>query len=181
MSTRAQRRQQLADLVASVQADEHSAAGLAMALDVAERNGWTVTDEHQAHQLDDPRARRLTLTRLDKLAQLGLAPIIDRAQKDGWVLLAAVDGTLVVVRGNGRGRPRQIPEPVRRRILREHHTGKTPWQIAHDLNTDGIPAARSNHWRDSTIRTIIQTQHRPPTPTRSRDQAAAAASARMPE
>jgi hypothetical protein len=167
--TRAQRRRELQQLVANLQADEHSTASLAMILDGLELNGWTITTDDQADQLPDPANRRLTLTRLDRLGALGLNPLIERAQRDGWVLLAAVDGVAIVVQGRGRGRAAQIDPAVAARIHREHHNGRAPAQIARDLDADGIPTVNGGPWRDATVRTVLTRPCPPPRTAQSCD------------
>lgn len=56
------------------------------------------------------------------------------------------------------GRPRRLPDEVRRRITREHAEGKTLTQIAQALNDDGVPTAQGGkRWWPATIRAVLST------------------------
>lgn len=55
------------------------------------------------------------------------------------------------------GRPRELPNAVRRRIAREHGEGRTLTQIAKALNDDGIPTAQGGRqWWPGTIRAVLR-------------------------
>jgi DNA invertase Pin-like site-specific DNA recombinase len=54
------------------------------------------------------------------------------------------------------GRPRQLPDDIRRRILREAESGATPSMIARGLDSDGVPTAQGGAWYPATVKKIIQ-------------------------
>jgi DNA invertase Pin-like site-specific DNA recombinase len=54
------------------------------------------------------------------------------------------------------GRPRQLPEKVRRRIKRRHMAGQTLTRIADELNRDGVPTAHGGaRWWPATVRAVL--------------------------
>jgi DNA invertase Pin-like site-specific DNA recombinase len=54
------------------------------------------------------------------------------------------------------GRPRQLPEKVRKRIKRRRAAGLTLQRIADELNRDGVPTAQGGaRWRPSSVRAVL--------------------------
>jgi DNA invertase Pin-like site-specific DNA recombinase len=54
------------------------------------------------------------------------------------------------------GRPRQLPDRVRRRIKRRRDAGLTLQGIADELNRDGTPTAQGGkRWYPSTVRAVL--------------------------
>lgn len=54
------------------------------------------------------------------------------------------------------GRPRQIPEVVRERILGQHAAGRSLTAIAADLTTEGVPTVQGGQrWYPSTVRAVV--------------------------
>jgi DNA invertase Pin-like site-specific DNA recombinase len=65
---------------------------------------------------------------------------------------------LAVKRSQGvqLGRPRTLPDKVRRRIVREHEKGAGLTAIANRLNADGIATAQGGkRWYPSTVRAVL--------------------------
>lgn len=64
---------------------------------------------------------------------------------------------LAVKRSQGvkLGRPRSLPEPVRRRIVLAHRRGDSWTGIAARLNAEGVPTARGGSWHPSTVRKVV--------------------------
>lgn len=65
---------------------------------------------------------------------------------------------LAVKKANGvmLGRPRNVPSSVVARILREFAAGKSPYTIARDLTTDGVPTAQgADKWSQQTVRKLL--------------------------
>ena len=65
---------------------------------------------------------------------------------------------LAVKRSEGvrLGRPRSLPEKVRRRIRRERANGSTFRAIADSLNREGVPTAQGGaRWHPATIRKVL--------------------------
>ena len=55
------------------------------------------------------------------------------------------------------GRPRQLPQRVVNRILREREQGRTLASIAEGLNRDGVPTAQGGlRWYASTVRAVLR-------------------------
>jgi DNA invertase Pin-like site-specific DNA recombinase len=54
------------------------------------------------------------------------------------------------------GRPRTMPDELRRRIRRMHSRGMSTPRIAAKLNADGVPTARGGRqWYPSTVRAVL--------------------------
>jgi DNA invertase Pin-like site-specific DNA recombinase len=65
---------------------------------------------------------------------------------------------LAVKRAQGvqLGRPRSLPAPVRRRIIRERERGATYAAIADRLNADGVATAQGGRaWHPATVRKVV--------------------------
>jgi DNA invertase Pin-like site-specific DNA recombinase len=57
------------------------------------------------------------------------------------------------------GRPRSMPDTVRRRIVRARRRGDTFVQIAERLNTEGVPTAQGGaQWYPATVRKVVMTR-----------------------
>ena len=55
------------------------------------------------------------------------------------------------------GRPRQLPQRVVKRIIREREQGKTLAAIAEGLNRDGVRTAQGGQrWYPSTVRAVVR-------------------------
>lgn len=54
-------------------------------------------------------------------------------------------------RGARLGRPVELPDPVRQRIVSEREDGDTYRQIAERLNAESVPTARGGRWHPATI------------------------------
>jgi DNA invertase Pin-like site-specific DNA recombinase len=70
-----------------------------------------------------------------------------------------VKATHVVRKAQGKraGQPPQLPDRVRRRIVRERERGRTLAAIADKLNGDRVPTASGNgHWYPSTIAHVVR-------------------------
>ncbi|MDP9227018.1 MAG: recombinase family protein, partial [Actinomycetota bacterium] len=68
---------------------------------------------------------------------------------------------LAVTRAQGTtlGRPRQLSEAVRKRVIRMRKTGLTLRSIADTLNREGVPTAQGGaKWYASTVRVITEGQ-----------------------
>jgi DNA invertase Pin-like site-specific DNA recombinase len=62
----------------------------------------------------------------------------------------------VQARGVKLGRPRVLPDEVRRRIRRERKRGRSYGAIADRLNEDGVPTAHGGQrWWPSTVRAVV--------------------------
>jgi DNA invertase Pin-like site-specific DNA recombinase len=65
---------------------------------------------------------------------------------------------LAVAKGQGvkLGRPRQLPEPIRRRIVKMRKRGLTFRAIADTLNDESVPTAQGGlKWYASTVRKVL--------------------------
>jgi Recombinase len=57
---------------------------------------------------------------------------------------------------SSRGRPRQLPEQVVKRIRSAHTAGQTLGEIARELNAKGVPTAQGGRrWWPSTVRAVL--------------------------
>ena len=65
--------------------------------------------------------------------------------------------------GQPLGRPRQIPDDVRRLILDKHAAGIGPSAIAAQLNAQGVPTAHGGRkWWPSAINAVVRANEKPP-------------------
>ena len=54
------------------------------------------------------------------------------------------------------GRPRDMPDAIRRRIERMHRSGMKPPAIAERLNAEAVPTARGGkRWYASTVQKVL--------------------------
>jgi Recombinase len=159
---RATHRKQLADQLAQLGADPQSIPQLAVILDQLHNDGWQILTETDVDQIAQPANKRLTLHRLERIHQLGLGPLIDRGLRDGFGIIVATSNVAIVAQHRGRGRLPEIAPHTRERIRQAATAGKTPAEIAHDLQADGIRTARDGRWSASTVRRLLETY--PPDP-----------------
>ena len=87
--------------------------------------------------------------------------VVSVAQWERRMIGVRTRDALAVKRRNGTtlGRPRTLPDRVRRRIRRMHGRGANPAAIARALNDDGIPTAQGGKkWHPSTVRKVLLTK-----------------------
>lgn len=53
------------------------------------------------------------------------------------------------------GRPRSLPDDVRRRIVRARRRGDTFAQIAERLNREGVPTAQGSQWYPASVHKVV--------------------------
>jgi DNA invertase Pin-like site-specific DNA recombinase len=54
------------------------------------------------------------------------------------------------------GRPRELPDDVRKRITRDREAGKTLREIAERLNAEEVPTAhKGKAWYPSSVRAVL--------------------------
>lgn len=151
------RRPGLESAIASVEAGEAAALVVAKldrlsrntgdALDIAERfieNGWGL-------RLLDLDADTTTAT---GLLQFTMQAAIARFERDR--IAERTREALAVKRDQGirLGRPRVLPDSVRRRIARDRAKGRTWQEIADRLTASGVPTAHGGAWRPGTVHRI---------------------------
>ena len=81
------------------------------------------------------------------------------AQFERRLISQRTKDALAVKRAQGvrLGRPRQLPQRVVNRILRERDEGKTLTAIAEGLNQDRVPTAQGGQrWYPSTVRAVLR-------------------------
>lgn len=115
----------------------------------AERQGWSVLVLDL--QLDTTtRVGRFTAVMLANAAEFERRQIGERTR----VALAAKKA-----RGERLGRPRQTPQALVDRVVRERGAGSTWQAIANRLNEDGVPTQRGGGaWRVSTVQRLYESQ-----------------------
>jgi len=64
---------------------------------------------------------------------------------------------LQALKANGHrlGRPIELPQPVRQRIVEERNNGASLRTIAQNLTDEGVPTARGGSWHASTVNAVI--------------------------
>ena len=81
------------------------------------------------------------------------------AQFERRLISQRTKDALAVKRAQGvrLGRPRQLPQRVVNRILREREQGQDLAAIAEGLNRDGVPTAQGGQrWYPSTVRAVLR-------------------------
>lgn len=83
------------------------------------------------------------------------------AQFERRLISQRTKDALAVKRAQGvrLGRPPQLPDPVRDRIVTERASGRTLTAIAETLNRDQVPTAQGGaQWWPSTVRAVLQSR-----------------------
>src|SRR4051794_34535672 len=114
-------------------------------LDRAARRGWSLSVLDLNVDTSDPMGEAMA-GMVAVFAQLERKRIGQRTRE-----------ALAVKRAEGvrLGRPRSLPEPVRRRIVRMRMRGTSYAKIADRLNADGVPTAHGGAaWYPATIRRV---------------------------
>jgi DNA invertase Pin-like site-specific DNA recombinase len=113
----------------------------------AERQGWSVLVLDLQLDTTTP-VGRFTAVMLANAAEFERRQIGERTR----VALAAKKA-----RGERLGRPRQTPQALVDRVVREREGGSTWQAIADRLNEDGVPTQRGGaEWRVSTVQRLYQ-------------------------
>ena len=118
-----------------------------------------------AKTLEDARKRGYNIVALDlgldlstPQGELVANVIASVAQWERRVIGARTAEALAVKRSQGvrLGRPRTLPDTVRRRIHRLRETGASLPEIAAQLNQDGVPTAHGGaRWYPSSVRAVL--------------------------
>jgi DNA invertase Pin-like site-specific DNA recombinase len=124
-----------------------STLGFAQLMEAARKQGWAVVVLDLNLDMTTPTGK-FVADIMAAVAELERAMIAARTR----AALAAKKA-----RGQRVGREPEIPEAVRRRILREHRAGRPMTAIAHDLTARGVPTARgAAAWSKNTVRRVIR-------------------------
>jgi DNA invertase Pin-like site-specific DNA recombinase len=124
-----------------------STLGFAQLMESARKQGWAVVILDLGVDMTTPIGKFVA----DVMAA---AAELERA-----MIAARTRAALQAKRARGErvGREPEIPEPVRRRILREHQAGEPMTAIARRLNAEQIPTARgAAAWSKNTIRRVVR-------------------------
>jgi DNA invertase Pin-like site-specific DNA recombinase len=120
----------------------HDASGL---MKRAERAGWGLVALDVAVDTTTPQGTAMAQV-LVVFAELERR-LIGQRTRDALAAKKA--------QGHKLGRPRSLPEPVRRRIVDAHAAGAGWSAIARQLNDDGVPTAQGGaRWYPATVRSV---------------------------
>jgi len=68
--------------------------------------------------------------------------LVDRASGTGWALIASADGVVTVLPKSNR----QVRRETVRKILALNRRGLSSYEIARELESQGVPTARGGRW-----------------------------------
>jgi DNA invertase Pin-like site-specific DNA recombinase len=137
-------------VVAKLDRLSRSVADFGRILEAARKEGWGVV-------VLDPNIDTTSAN-----GELVLNVLISVAQWERRIISERTKAGLAVVRSRPNpdkkaiGRPRQVPDDIVARIVRESNEGKSARGIARDLTADKVPTAQgAKAWTHQTVQTVI--------------------------
>lgn len=114
-------------------------------LERSQRKGWSVVALDIGVDTSTPSGRMMANV-VATFAQYERELIGERTR----VALAAKKA-----QGVKLGRPRTLPDDVRRRIIRARRRGDTFAHIAERLNREGVPTAQGSQWFPASVHKVV--------------------------
>ena len=133
-------------VVAKLDRATRSVADLCHLLDLSDRQGWDFVALDLGIDTSTPMGR----------AMAQMAGVFSELERK--MIGQRTSDAMQALKASGRrlGRPVELADATRQRIVYEREQGRSMREIANDLNNEGVATARGGQWHASTISRVIE-------------------------